>query len=210
MQIFFNVHLIVDLCGLVLFQLYSKGAVKFCPFCSVMSKHVWFRVKLPTSLASHPFAQECSFAHGKKLFLLTETKLICQAYLKSLEWQHELFTTNNPAGCLRHLQTRLLLFDLAGFKTWGLKIHPFTTFWEPGAGPWRLCPIYIQYRISSFHRKKWNSESGASEFQSWVPCAASCCGQRVVSAVSAADALLEGGITAACLLWMLGLSSPAT
>lgn len=72
MQIFFNVHLIVDLCCLVLFQFYRKAGVNFCPFYSLMFKHLCFHVKLLTSLASCPFAQECSFAHDKKLFLLLE------------------------------------------------------------------------------------------------------------------------------------------
>lgn len=99
MQIFFNVHLIADLCCLVSFQFYRQGAFKFCPFCSLMFKHGCFHVKLLTSLASYPFAQECSFAHDKKLFLLLkQSPHTCHSCLKSLEWQHELFTTINQLG----------------------------------------------------------------------------------------------------------------
>lgn len=53
-----------------LISVLQSRAFKFCPFCSLMFKHVCFHVKLLTSFTFHPFAQECPFAYDKKLLLL--------------------------------------------------------------------------------------------------------------------------------------------
>lgn len=69
MQIFFNVHFIVDSVVWSYISFTVKELLNFVPSVLLMFKPVCFHRKLVTSLASHPFAQECSFAHDKKLFL---------------------------------------------------------------------------------------------------------------------------------------------
>lgn len=202
-------HLIIKFCCLFLFQFYSQGGVNFCPsvFLCLKYKQRFTVQKLCkiTGIFSIP-----SFWTWKKSCSSNSTPMP-GSFAQPLELQHDCFTTSNQPvaflGMWKHvccsvtwwvpLVLKFMLFELAGSCRQLLE---------------QCVPIISSPELGRFLRKNGVQKVVALQQKSKTGCPVvppAVAGEKSLQSV-VLDALVERWVTATCLLWMLGLSSPAT